>query len=83
MLVIKQLSCWMFPVFVLEVDSDSGLHYTIPAHIGGSAEHIYFFQYTMLGTVLLISGFFLQSNGLCKVSVNLMVHKNTFLENKR
>lgn len=40
----------MFPAFVLEVSSDSGLHYTIPAPIGGSAEHIYFFQYALLGT---------------------------------
>lgn len=47
----------MFPALVLEVDSDSGLHYTTPGHIGGSAEHIYFFQYAILGTVLLISVF--------------------------
>lgn len=71
------------PACLLEVHSGSGLHYTTPARIRGSAEHIHFFQYAMLGTtVLLISGVFLQSNGLCKVSVNLMVHTNTFLENK-
>lgn len=52
-------------------------------------EHVVCFQYTLLGTQLLISGswevFFKKNkktNGLHKGNVNLMVHESTFLENK-
>lgn len=37
-LVIEQLSCWMFPSSGPDVDSDSGLPNTTPGPVRGSAE---------------------------------------------
>lgn len=51
----KLLSCWMVPAFLLEVVSAAGLPDATPGHIG-KCEHMDYFQYTLLGTELLISG---------------------------